>query len=463
MGGLLGSAHMRTIREDTSERASGRPLRVHVCVDQEIGAAKTTGMVRTWLNLLREARHHDDLDITLHAPASVSRVQTVASNARVCEHAVRFRLARWLERRGVESAVPWIIGPYVGSLARELRTADLVQTTSTHLAFSLTGLFIARRLGIPLVNALQTDMPAYTEIDARTLSRHLFRGRVLRRLAPNPEACGSKARRALERQIEWYLRFCALTFVSAPHQTRHLSLTGPATRAAYLPRGIDTKQFAPIHRDRSWLAHRYGIRRDEPVVLYVGRLGAEKSPLLLAQALTRAAARGQRFTLLVCGHGPQRAEIAELLRGRAVFAGFQAHDTLRRIYASSDVFAFPSATECFANVVVEAMSSGLAPIVSALGGARQHVEAPGQDGIVVPEQTEEAWAVAVQDLLRDDSRRAQIGQRARGRVLGHYPTWATVMTEAVGPGWIAAAATRTARRPRRLPRSWRPIGALSRA
>jgi glycosyltransferase involved in cell wall biosynthesis len=455
-------ASMMTKREEENVRAGGRPRRIHVCIDQEIGAAKATGLVRTWLNILREAPGHEDLDLTLHAPASVARVQSIASNARIVEHAVRFRLRRWLERRGVESAVPWIVGPYLPSLARELAAADVIQTTSTHLALSMTGWLVARRRGIPLVNALQTDAPAYAEIDARTLARHVLRGPLRRRLAPDPAACGRYARRAVERQIAWYLRACALTFVSAPTQTHYMSLAGPAARAAFLPRGIDARQFAPIHRDRSWLAQRYGIARDEPVVLYVGRLGAEKSPTLLAQALQRLAARGERFTLLVCGNGPERAEIADLLPGRAIFAGFQPHDTLRKIYASSDLFAFPSATECFANVVVEAMSSGLPTLVSALGGARQHVASSDQDGVVVATQTVEDWAAAIRALLRDDARRAQIGQRARARILDHYPSWATVMAEAVKPGWIAAAATpRPAPRVQRLARPWMPARLLS--
>ncbi len=453
---------MNTIKE-RKEGGGGRPLRIHVCIDQELGVAKTSGLVRTWLRLLREAPRHEDLDLTLHAPATVSRVQTVASNARVCEHAVRYRVRPWLERHGVASPTSWLVNPFIPSLDRELAGADVIQTTSTHLAFSMAGLIAARRHSIPLVNALQTDMASYVEFDARVAARHAFRRGLLRRLAPRPDEFARRVRGALERQIEWYLRQCALVFVSTPEQTRHVSLTGPAAHAAYLPRGIDTKQFAPIHRDRRWLAHRYGIARDEPVVLFAGRIGAEKNPLLLAHALRRLAARDQRFTLIVCGNGPERAEVADLLPGRVVFAGFQPHETLRRIYASSDLFAFPSDTECFANVVVEAMSSGLPPLVSARGGACQHVTELDPASLMVSGNTPEAWANAIGGLLRDEPRRLQLGQRARNRILERYPTWETVMTDTVKPSWRSAAAMaiRVKERPQSLPRALGQRRALS--
>ena len=453
---------MKKTKENEKMAEPGR-LRVHVCIDQELGHVKATGLARTWLGLLEAARVHADLDLTVHAPAPMARVQSLAANVRVCEHRVRYRVARWLERRGVTSPTPWLVGPWIGTLGRELAGADVIQTTSTHQALSLTGLVAATRRRIPLVTALQTDAAAYAAHDARALARHLFRLRG--RLRVDPEACARAAHRAMERQIEWYLRRCALVFVSAPAQTRHVSLAGPAARAAYLPRGIDCRTFAPIHRDRDWLAHRYGIARDMPVVLYVGRIGPEKSPLRLAGALGRLAAEGERFTLIVCGNGPERAALADLLPGRVVFAGYQPHETLRRIYASADVFAFPSETECFAGVVVEAMASALPVVVSGRGGAGQHVSRPGEDGVIVAESTDAAWAAAIGALLRDPGRRLRLGQQARQRVLDRYPTWGAVMAEVVKPSWIAAAATRDAQPAwRPLPRGWTaPHRALSRA
>jgi glycosyltransferase involved in cell wall biosynthesis len=147
-----------------------------------------------------------------------------------------------------------------------------------------------------------------------------------------------------------------------------------------------------------------------------------------------------------------------------VLAGFQPHDVLRRIYASSDVFAFPSATECFANVVVEAMASGLPVLVSDGGGARQHVACSGSDGVIVSERTGEAWAAMIRDLVGDEARRAAIGRRARERVVARYPSWKAVMAEVVRPGWLSAAAAWHVRRSQPLARRpWVPSRTFSRA
>ena len=175
-------------------------------------------------------------------------------------------------------------------------------------------------------------------------------------------------------------------------------------------RGIDAARFSPAHRDPA-LRAAAGADDGTPVVLMVSRLVKEKdlADLVGMDAALRAA--GHRFRLVLVGDGPMRAELEASLPD-AHFAGHQTGEALARWYASGDVFVFPSTTETFGNVVLEAMASGLPAVVVDRGGPPDLVEA-GRTGWIARHNDPAGLARHVGSLLADAEARARMGAAAR--------------------------------------------------
>src|SRR5690606_41366472 len=128
-----------------------------------------------------------------------------------------------------------------------------------------------------------------------------------------------------------------------------------------------------------------------------------------------AMARGVEAELIVVGDGPYRAEMAQALRAEAArFLGFRHGAELSRIYASSDLFVFPSLTDPLGQVVLESQASGLPVLVSDRGGPRE-VVADGVSGLVIPGGSAVAWAEQIAGLLVDAPLRAQMGPASAAR------------------------------------------------
>jgi glycosyltransferase involved in cell wall biosynthesis len=106
--------------------------------------------------------------------------------------------------------------------------------------------------------------------------------------------------------------------------------------------------------------------------LYVGRVSREKNLQLLADAFIELTDAGFSSNLIIVGDGAFRNDLERMLQGYPVlFTGFLSGDELSAVYASADVFVFPSATDTFGNVVLEAQASGLPVIVSDEGGPKE--------------------------------------------------------------------------------------------
>jgi glycosyltransferase involved in cell wall biosynthesis len=174
-------------------------------------------------------------------------------------------------------------------------------------------------------------------------------------------------------------------------------------------RGIDLARFSPALRSPE-LRAAAGADDHTPVVLLVSRLVKEKDLADLVEAARILAASGERFRLVLVGDGPMRAELEAALPD-AHFAGHQGGEALGRWYASGDVFVFPSTTETFGNVVLEAMASGLPAVVVDRGGPPDLVD-EGATGFVAPANDPPALAERVRRLLRDPALRARMGAAA---------------------------------------------------
>ncbi len=180
-----------------------------------------------------------------------------------------------------------------------------------------------------------------------------------------------------------------------------------------LRRAVDTDLFHPRHRCDSLRAS-WGIGAEDIAVVHVGRLAAEKN-LDLAVSAFRLIERDQptaRF--IVVGDGPERARIAAA-NPDFLFVGMLRGDNLSRHFASGDLFLFPSTTETFGNVTLEAMASGLPLVAFDYGAAREHVT-HADCGIRVALAHSEAFVDAARELASDPSRRLRMGVAARAAV-----------------------------------------------
>jgi glycosyltransferase involved in cell wall biosynthesis len=177
-------------------------------------------------------------------------------------------------------------------------------------------------------------------------------------------------------------------------------------------RGVETDRFNPAHRSRDW-RRTHDIGDDEVVVTFVSRLVWEKGLDVYADVIEALQARDVPHRSLVVGDGPARNEIEDRLP-ETVFTGYLRGDALSRAYASSDVFLFPSDTETFGNVTLEAMASGLPTVCADAVGSRDLVT-DGTTGFLCPPGDANAFADAVQRLVTDAETRQDMAAAALER------------------------------------------------
>ena len=190
------------------------------------------------------------------------------------------------------------------------------------------------------------------------------------------------------------------------------------------PRGVHAQQFHPRHRDPA-LRARWGLNDTDLAVLYVGRLAAEKNIDRAFDAFDAIHAEQPRARFVLVGSGPLEAS----LRARhpdAVFAGAHTGQSLAEHYASADLFLFPSKTETFGNVTLEALASGLAVVAFDLAAAHELI-AHGHNGLLAAEHDDAAFVAAAQRCARDEPLRAQLKRHARDTAL--QQDWPRLMLE----------------------------------
>ena len=147
-------------------------------------------------------------------------------------------------------------------------------------------------------------------------------------------------------------------------------------------RGVDRARFNPSHRDRGRLQQTFGIPANRVVLLFVGRVDASKSAPLMARTTKLLIDQGLDVHALVVGEGGDRDRIRKLLGDRAATPGNLPQAELAWIYASADVFVFPSTTEVSPNVVLEAKASGLPVVVADAHGGGQFVARSDRKSVV---------------------------------------------------------------------------------
>ncbi len=280
-----------------------------------------------------------------------------------------------------------------------LRRLNEFQPDIIHLVdpvmFGAPGLAAARLMNVPLVSSYHTNLAAYCEYFGLAL---------------------------LTKPMWSYSRFmhnqCSLTFCPSPSTAAKLRSEG-YEHVRIWPRGVDATLFLPQRRSpqirASWLRHRENPA-DKVVLLYVGRVSWEKNLRLLVQAY-----RGMDHTrchLVIVGDGPAHDEIQHDLADTPVtFTGYLSGTDLATAFASADVFAFPSYTETFGQVILEAMASAL-PVVGLLSEGVRDLVQDGESGLLLDadglseDEQVTVYRRHLQQLVDDGVLRTQLSQAA---------------------------------------------------
>jgi glycosyltransferase involved in cell wall biosynthesis len=269
----------------------------------------------------------------------------------------------------------------------------------------------------------------------------------------NFQAYGSHYRLGwLSKPIMAYLR----KFHNRTHRTmvptealrRQLAADG-FERVSVVSRGVDTLLFHPGRR-RAELRHQWGAQASTTVLLAVGRLAPEKNLGAVVETYEALRSIGGDTRLVFVGDGPMRAQLQARCPD-AVFAGPQRGIDLAAHYASADLFLFPSLTETFGNVTLEAMASGLPVVAFDRAAASQFIRS-GHNGMLAGDAGDvTAFVRCALGLAIDATRRAALGEAAREAVQGFDWDSIVVRFESVLAAAIDASTPA-------LPEAWAGLG-----
>ena len=189
-------------------------------------------------------------------------------------------------------------------------------------------------------------------------------------------------------------------------------------------RGVDTALFSPRRRSAQLRAS-WGAQPDSLVALYVGRIAPEKNLPLVISAFEAMKRVNPRMRLVLVGDGPDRA-LLQARHPEHVFAGMRLDVDLATHYASADVFLFPSTSETYGNVTIEAMASGLAVVAYNYAAAAEHIR-HGSNGLLAALHDAEEYTRRAAGLATDPGRVAHLG--ANARVATEKLDWAWIVSE----------------------------------
>lgn len=185
-----------------------------------------------------------------------------------------------------------------------------------------------------------------------------------------------------------------------------------------LPRAVDTLMFDPAKRDPE-LRRAWGVGDDGLAVIYLGRIAPEKNLELAVRAFRELQKRQPEARFVWVGDGPSRQKLAQE-NPDFVFCGVQRGANVARHFASGDLFLFPSRTETFGNVTLEAMASGLPTVAFDYGAAREYLR-DGTHGAAIRDGDDEGFVAAAAHLGHDRDLRATMGAAARQAVSALRP------------------------------------------
>jgi phosphatidylinositol alpha 1,6-mannosyltransferase len=214
--------------------------------------------------------------------------------------------------------------------------------------------------------------------------------------------------------LRWFYQRCLRVYPPSRSMADIIRQEGMSENIEIWGRGVDSGLFNPVKRDLAW-RRSLGVGDDEVIINFTGRLVKEKNTDIVIRVLNTMAQIGVPFRALFAGNGPE-LQTAKTKLPNALFPGFLHGEELARAYASSDIFFFPSESETFGNVTLEAMASGL-PVVNAIASGSNSLVVPGETGYLESARDEDAFVTRLTSLATDPELRKTMSAKARERAL----------------------------------------------
>ena len=360
---------------------------------------EVNGVAHTSRNFVAYAQRHDLPFLCVRAGTRHDAIQQ-HGNLRTLE-LPRSEIAVGMEKDLAFDPLFWRHADVIEDELHRFRPDILHMTGPSELG--IFAAYFAWKLQIPLAASWHTNVHEYAAKRIGWLTSLLPTGMV-----------GATEQGVETGSLEMSIRFYALAKVLfAPNAELCEMLAKGTGRPCHLmQRGVDTTLFSPEHRTRP------KRMPGEPFVLgYVGRLSREKNVSLLPRIAQELASAGLSAQFLIVGHGVDEEALRRELPN-AEFPGVLRGHALSEAYANMDLLVFPSHTDTFGNVVLEALASGVPAIVTPDGGpkyiVRNRNSGEAETGIVTDDA---GFASAIAELLRDPERLAAMGAAARAYAL----------------------------------------------
>jgi len=268
---------------------------------------------------------------------------------------------------------------------------ELIHCTSPGFIVFIA-LATAKLLDIPLVLSYHTHLPLYTKQYMKFV----------------PGAVGEAGAWGI---IRWVHNRADLTLVTSPQMKEEMTANG-VERVDVWRKGVDSEKFDPKFKSAAMRSELSDGHPEDPLLLYVGRLGNEKcldqlKPLLKAIPDAR---------LALVGKGPAEASLKKMFKGtKCKFMGLMQGERLSQAFASVDIFVMPSDTETLGFVVIESMSSGV-PVVGARAGGIPSIINDGVTGLLANPNDPKDFAAKVKSLLEDRAGLTEMASKARAEM-----------------------------------------------
>ncbi|MEP2024453.1 MAG: glycosyltransferase family 1 protein [Reichenbachiella sp.] len=266
---------------------------------------------------------------------------------------------------------------------------DLIHFTSPSL-FGRFAIKYGQKNHLPVVNIYHTHYPLYLKYYVGRAGDFLI-GRIAKYL------------------FMWYYRNSDLTLVPTRTVKKDLLKLGiSASKLKVWGRSLNVKNFNPTFRDETLFD--VVIPEGNKKVLFVSRLIKEKEMKTIFKVYKKLRKADKTITMIITGDGPKR-DWLENKMPKAVFTGKKVGIDLAKIYASCDLFFFPSESETFGNVVIEAMASGL-PVVAADAGGPSEIVKNNKTGFLVKPRKAKKFANRIVEILSNHEMHKQMSQEA---------------------------------------------------
>jgi glycosyltransferase involved in cell wall biosynthesis len=281
--------------------------------------------------------------------------------------------------------------PAYSAICREVEKfkPDVVHLV-TEFSMGLCGLKYASSHNVPKVSSYHTNFPQYLSY---------YRMNFLTNW--------------VWKYMRWFHNHCQINYCPSQATLKLLEKEGIANLDIW-GRGIDTALFSPLKRD-PFFKDLLGVQ-GETVLLYVGRIAPEKDLDILINAMRIINNVRSDIHLVIAGDGPQAAFLRRDAPPNVTFTGYLYGEELARVYASCDIFVFPSTTETYGNVVLEAMASGL-PVVGAFSGGVKENLVNGFNGLACRSRNIMDMVTAIIELIENGGLRKTLALQARSYTL----------------------------------------------